>query len=45
MRKLSDFLAKLIIAKFYGEVVIRFEAGHIVHVKKTESFSKEQFSN
>lgn len=43
MKKFIDYLVKLVTSRFYGEVIIKMENGHIVHVKETKSFSKEQF--
>jgi hypothetical protein len=37
MEKLFQLIKELITKKFYGEVVIKFEAGKIVCCKKTES--------
>ena len=37
MEKLFDLIKKLIYNKFYGELVIKFESGNVVIIKKTES--------
>jgi len=31
--KIFHFLARLILAKFYGSVIIRFESGKVTHVE------------
>lgn len=36
MARLIEFLKALTEAKFYGEITIRFEAGHILLVEKNE---------
>jgi hypothetical protein len=35
--KYIELLKKLESDRYYGEVIIKFENGNIVHVKKTES--------
>uniref|UniRef100_A0A6M3KHS5 DUF2292 domain-containing protein n=1 Tax=viral metagenome TaxID=1070528 RepID=A0A6M3KHS5_9ZZZZ len=35
--ELVTLLQNLIVGKFYGELVVKFEHGKIVHCKKTES--------
>jgi len=45
MKKFIEYLTKLGLAKFYGEVTIKFENGQIVHVKESKSYSKEHFGN
>jgi hypothetical protein len=40
-KKISEIIRDLILARFYGSVLIKFEAGKIVHVKKEESIRLE----
>jgi len=35
--KLVNILEELILNKFYGSILIKFENGKIVHIKKEES--------
>jgi len=37
LSRLFDMLKKLVEEKFFGEVLIKMEAGNIVIIKKTES--------
>lgn len=37
VQKLTDLIKGLIVNKFYGSILIKFENGKIVHVKKEES--------
>jgi len=37
LKKLLAFIEKLVYGKFYGKIVISFEAGKIIHLKKEES--------
>jgi hypothetical protein len=37
LKKLSDIVRDLILARFYGTIAVKFEAGKIVHIKKEES--------
>lgn len=39
--RLFDLLRCLIVGKFYGELLIKFENGAIVVVKKTESMKDD----
>lgn len=41
MRKLFKLIQDLIESSFYGQLVIKFEAGKIVHCQKTESIKLE----
>lgn len=41
LKKISDIIRDLISTRFYGSVLIKFEAGKIVHVKKEESIKIE----
>jgi hypothetical protein len=44
MKRFIDYILDLVKRKFYGELVVKFEGGNIVHVKETKSYSKEHFS-
>lgn len=44
MKKFIEYISKLALSKFYGEVTIKFENGVIVHVKESKSFSKDSFN-
>lgn len=37
MERLIQLIKKLMDTKFYGELIIKLEAGKVVHIKKTES--------
>ena len=37
MNELTELLRQLEAARFYGSVEVKFEAGHITVIKKTES--------
>ncbi len=37
MERLIELLKSLVMKAWYGELVIKFEAGKVVHIKKTES--------
>jgi hypothetical protein len=37
MRKLIELIQRLIDSRFYGELLLKFEAGKVVFCKKTES--------
>lgn len=37
IQTLNDLIGELIANRFYGEVLVKFEAGHIVVCKKTET--------
>jgi hypothetical protein len=37
MEKIIALIKELIVRKFYGELIMKFEAGVIVQCKKTES--------
>ncbi len=41
MGKIVELIKDLIARKFYGELVLKFEAGAIVQCKKTESIKLE----
>jgi hypothetical protein len=41
MGKIVELIKDLIARKFYGELVLKFEAGVIVQCKKTESIKLE----
>ena len=41
MEKIVTLIRDLITRKFYGELVLKFEAGAIVQCKKTESIKLE----
>ena len=41
MERLVELIKDLIARKFYGELVLKFEAGVIVQCKKTESIKLE----
>ncbi len=42
MGKIIELIKDLITRKFYGELVLKFEAGVIVQCKKTESIKLER---
>ncbi len=42
MERLIELIKDLITRKFYGELVLKFEAGVIVQCKKTESIKLER---
>ena len=37
LRKLTELISGLMNGKFFGQIVIKFEAGKIVNLKKEES--------
>jgi len=37
LKKLFDLINELIKKKFYGQLIIKFEAGNIVHLQKIEN--------
>ena len=39
--RLFKMIQELIEKKFYGNIELRFEAGNIVSLKKTETYAKE----
>ena len=39
---LCDMMRRLVKEKFYGEVLVKFEHGHILPIKKTESIKLEE---
>lgn len=41
MKTLIKFIQDLIEKRFYGQLVIKFEAGEITHCQKTESIKLE----
>ena len=42
MRELTELLRQLEAARFFGVVEIKFEAGHVVLLKKTETLKPMQ---
>jgi hypothetical protein len=41
MKKLIQVIQDLIEKRFYGQLIIKFEAGKIIHCQKTESIKLE----
>ena len=41
LSKLFEMLKKLTSMKFYGSILIKFECGRIVHIKKEENIKIE----
>jgi hypothetical protein len=37
VKKLSEIIRDLILARFYGTILVKFEAGKTVHIRKKES--------
>ena len=37
IKKIFQMIQDLVNACFYGELILKFESGKIVHIKKTES--------
>lgn len=44
MRELTELLRQLEAGRFYGSVELKFEAGHVVLLKKTETLKPTQSS-
>ena len=45
IEKVVLFIKKLVKEKYYGILELRFEAGKIVHVRKSENFKPEDLIN
>lgn len=41
IKSIEDFLGKIKLEKFWGEIQINFQNGKINHIKKIESFQVE----
>ncbi len=44
MNELFKIIKDLVRSRFYGELVIKFDAGKIIGVKKTENIDPKQFN-
>jgi hypothetical protein len=42
MKQIIELIAQLIREKFFGCIVVKFESGKIVHIKKEESIEVEK---
>jgi hypothetical protein len=44
MKTLLEYLYDLMARKFYGEIVVKFREGKIIHIEKKESLDVAKFN-